>query len=276
MPAPFKKTHPMKHNLPTILALSLAAAGSGHPLGAADPERPGTAISTRVLPAAGHSALTNPAREILASVLNNLPAQPILMTGRIETRSETAPPPLHLDITMNRHDTPAVARYTVRDLQGKHPERLTIHWEQGVKPRITYATGTPLLTAAAPPLSTPIKNTDIRWSDLAMPFLWRTDGAILGVDRLKGRSCTVIAFPIREKPEGSLRLWIDRKFSMLLGADELDKNGTLRRRLRVKTIKKINNTWMVKDIEITVYPARRKTRIRIQQVNVLETNPRPN
>ena len=53
---------------------------------------------------------------------------------------------------------------------------------------------------------------------------------------------------------------------MLLQAEGYSEDGNLVRRLWVKGFKKINERWMIKDMEIQSYPYRHRTRLRVREV----------
>jgi hypothetical protein len=51
-------------------------------------------------------------------------------------------------------------------------------------------------------------------------------------------------------PYASTRIWVDKRVSMLLQAHGYDKLANLTRRMSVKSFKKINHDWMIKDLEV--------------------------
>jgi hypothetical protein len=67
-------------------------------------------------------------------------------------------------------------------------------------------------------------------------------------------------------------MWVDTRVSMLLQAEGYDKLGDCVRRLSVKSFKKINDEWMIKDLEVEDLPAGSRTILRVRDAEVVDTN----
>jgi len=65
-------------------------------------------------------------------------------------------------------------------------------------------------------------------------------------------------------------MWIDANLYMLLQAEGYDETGDAIRRLWVRSFKKINDRWMIKEMEIQAEPAYHRTKLRIEAVNAAE------
>jgi hypothetical protein len=63
-----------------------------------------------------------------------------------------------------------------------------------------------------------------------------------------------------------VRLWIEEKIRVLLQAEGYDAQGEAVRRLWVQSCKKINDRWMIKDMEIQQYPEIHRTRLTVRDV----------
>jgi len=62
------------------------------------------------------------------------------------------------------------------------------------------------------------------------------------------------------------RLWIGKQQHLLLQAEGVDANGKVVRRLWVKSCKKIDEKWIVKEMEIQSYPVVHRTKLHILEV----------
>jgi hypothetical protein len=133
------------------------------------------------------------------------------------------------------------------------------------------------------PLHTRIQETDISWADLTLAFLWWPNSRVVGDDTVRGRECLVLDIPAPERaptsvdeinsmPYTSVRLWVDREMLMLLQAEGRDSEGDPMRKLWVKSLKKIDGQWMIKDMEIQSFPPIHRTRLRIREVSVAATS----
>ncbi|MCX6998426.1 MAG: outer membrane lipoprotein-sorting protein [Kiritimatiellaeota bacterium] len=67
-------------------------------------------------------------------------------------------------------------------------------------------------------------------------------------------------------PCAAIRLWIEAQVRVLLQAETCDVRGQRLRALRVKSFKKIQDLWMIQDLEVETYPARHRTLLRVQEV----------
>jgi len=132
-----------------------------------------------------------------------------------------------------------------------------------------YFNGEELDPAQMPPLDSQIADTDFVWQDLALSFLWWPNGAIAGMDSLKGRQCHIVDIPAPSTSDSRIRgtrLWIDAQMFVLLRAKFYDAENELSRRFDVKSFAKTDDLWMVKDIDIRTYPSRHRTVLRVRDV----------
>ena len=212
-----------------------------------------------------------PPATILSQVVARLPRQPILVAGTLEKAGAASDDARTFNVEMYfcYGRDPAVARYTVRDAFGTDLEQLQIERTPQRTPRFRYEKGSPLAAAPTPDLSAAVQGTDVRWADLALSFLWWPGGQTAGREVYKGQSCYVLDLPEpagEGKFVGSMRLWIDEKFLMVLQAEARDGAGHVVRRMFVKSFKKINDRWIIKDLDVQSFPSRDRTTLRVRDV----------
>jgi hypothetical protein len=233
----------------------------------------------------GRMGATAPeADQLLGEVVARLPREALRVAGELVVRRRHGLPvnrfgfEMHLDWGR----VPNTAIYTVRDAFGTDLERLTVIREADGRPRFKYASGDPLETHEVPPLFDTIQSSDISWADLALTFLWWKGGEVTRLDEIRGRRCYVVEVPAPDtprnidpegahtkgtgKPYAAVRLWIDEELRMLLQAEGLDAGGGLVRKLWVKSFKKIDDRWMIKDMEVQGYPVRHRTKLSVREV----------
>ena len=204
-------------------------------------------------------------------LLAQLPAKPVLITGELVTADPKASQKtrLHVSILFSFGPHRDMARYTIRDAFGGELEQVTVTRKKDAAPQVEYAQGNPLVTAPAPSLLSPIQDTAASWLDLTLSFLWWRTGAIIGKQEVKEQPCYVLDVNAPSGASGNyghVRLWIDVRVSMLLQAEAYDDRGTLVRRIAIKSFKKIDEQWMIKDLEIQDFAAARRTILRVQDV----------
>jgi hypothetical protein len=177
---------------------------------------------------------------------------------------------LNVQINLDLGGRPSKAVYTVRDAFGSTLEEMTVIRSKSGS-RFEYAAGDPLTASDVPDLYGPIQGTDISWMDLTLSFLWWPGGTTIGTETVKGQPCFVVDVSAASGEDGKygrVRLWIAEKFRMILRAEGYDSQGVLLRRLWVKSFKKIDDRWMIKDMEVKSASSTHRTRLRVDQVSV--------
>ena len=211
-----------------------------------------------------------PARELLNNVILALPDIPLRITGDLTARARpgAAESRKGVEMLLDWHADPPFARYTIRDAFGGAQSHLAITWAQPRTPEFNYFEGQPLQAAPLPDLVAPIPGTDISWMDLSLSFLWWPNAETAGREDVRGRSCWVVDVPAPDAFAGcsGVRIWIDPRINILLKAEAYGADDKPIRRLEVKSFKKINDRWVIKDIELTGLPARSKTLLRVRNV----------
>ena len=218
------------------------------------------------------------ADSILDAVVARLPQTPLDIHGKLTVRRPRGIPvqELGFDMTLRWGQTPSTATYTIRDAFDTVLEQMTFVRDAEAAVQVAYAAGDPPRETTAPNLASAIQKTDLSWVDISLAFLWWRHAVLVGQESIRGRACFVIDAPApaaatpalsTDKTYAAVRLWIDRELLMLLQAESYDASAALQRRLWVKSFKKIDERWMIKDMEIQSFPVVHRTKLRIQEVN---------
>lgn len=271
--------------LPLAAILSLAVPPARGQESEARESSPTAEPATPASPAAPPSA-----EDLVAGVLSTLPTDPLTVTGELVVRKQRGVVVQELQFEMFLHwgGRPAVTRYAIRDAFGRDLEQLTLTRAPGREPALQYARGHPLLTAATPSLWETVQGSDVTWMDLTLAFLWWGGGRLAGEDTIRGRPCYLVDVPVppslaravpaagTPKPAtaghaapptyATVRLWIDKQVAMLLQAETLDASARPNRRLWIKGIKKINERWMVKEMEVQDLAGDHRTKVTVLEV----------
>jgi serpin B len=201
-----------------------------------------------------------PADDILAFVRSKLPGDPIRLTGTLKVRTSKGFTSAHLPVQMDLNwgaDEPS-ATYRIDQ------ETLEIFWDQG----------TPLYRFSDPgnsPTSN-ILDTGISWADLSFSVLWWPHSRLVKEEKKINRECHVVDVPIPGTSE-TMRLWIEKKMGMLLEAQTLDGRGKTVRRMRIKSIKKMDGLWVAKDLEVEDKKTGSKTILQITHLTWEDPQP---
>jgi len=203
-----------------------------------------------------------PADDILAYVRTKLPADPIALTGTLKVRNPKGFTLTRLPVEMEL-DWGAVkpsAAYRIGD------ETLDISWQQGY-PSYTFSTEGALPSSA-------ILGTGITWADLSFSVLWWPNAKLIDEGKKINRECYVVDVPVPDSPN-TMRLWIEKKMGMLLEAQTLDEEKQQIRRMKIKSIKKMDGMWVAKDLEITDKASGNKTALQITDLKWKDSEATP-
>jgi len=214
-----------------------------------------------------------PAGALLLGVIRQLPPDPIRVTGELLVRRRRGVPvaTYGFELIARWGALTPQSRYTIRDSFGRTLEQLTL--THGETPVFHYATGDPLVATPLHSLARPIQESDITWMDLTLSFLWWTDARHETEESARGFDCYVIRVNAPQDQPGpyrSVRLWISKNAGMMLQAEGLDGDGQPVRQLWVRSVRKLDDAWMIKDMEVQHYPAVHRTKLHIAEVEPLE------
>lgn len=234
-----------------------------------------------VLAALGLAAGNVPAQEakprdaqpLMDAVLARLPREPVTLSGDIIVRRQrgVVVRTLRFEMRLDWAASPARAEYVLRDSFGAELERMVLTRPAGEAPEFQHTLGPDQKPAPLADLSAPVQGTDMSWLDLTLSFLWWQGGTVTGSDTVRGRECDVVEVPAPKEQAAQyarVRLWIDRGLSMLLRAEGIAPDGRPLRRLWVQSLKKMNDRWMVKDLEVQSFPTQHRTRLLVRELKV--------
>ncbi|MCC5023619.1 MAG: hypothetical protein J6386_12910 [Candidatus Synoicihabitans palmerolidicus] len=115
----------------------------------------------------------------------------------------------------------------------------------------------------------PILGTGISMFELQMPFIYWDDFIYEGVTKILGRAVhAFLMYPpdsfAAARPEiAGVRLHLDAQFNALMQAVILDGNESTQRKLTVLDLKKLDDQWIVKSIDVRDEKTRDKVRFEV-------------
>jgi hypothetical protein len=199
-----------------------------------------------------------PGDDILAYVRTKLPSDPIKLTGTLKVRTRKGFTKTSLPVEMELDwgaERPSAA-YRIGD------ESLDISWHQG-HPSYTFS------TQGALPSST-ILDTGITWADLSFSVLWWPNSKLVDEAKKINRDCYVVDVPVPDS-DTTMRLWIEKNMGMLLEAQTLDADQKELRRMKIKSIKKMDGMWVAKDLEVKDKQSGNKTTLQVTDLKWKQT-----
>ncbi|MEE9367320.1 MAG: serpin family protein [Pontiella sp.] len=191
-----------------------------------------------------------PADTILEYVRTKLPSDPIKLTGTLKVRTKNGFTKSNLPVEMELDwgGEKPTANYRIGE------ESLQITWNHDV-PNYNFSNGNNTPTAT-------ILGTGITWADLTFSVLWWPNSELIDEEKKINRESYVVDVPVPNS-ENTMRLWIEKKMGMLLEAQTLDAKKNQLRRLKIKSIKKMDGMWVAKDLEIQDKVTGSKTTLQI-------------
>ena len=201
-----------------------------------------------------------PADDILAFVRTKLPTDPLRLTGTLKVRTKNGFTKASLPVEMNLDWGAATPKATYRI----GDESLEISWNNDTPDyQFSNEKNTP---------TSDILGTGITWADLSFSVLWWTGSKLVDEDNKINRECYVVDVPVPNSGN-TMRLWIEKKMGMLLESQILDAKGKQIRRMKIKSIKKMDGMWVAKDLEIKDKQTGNKTTLQISDLQW--ENPKP-
>ena len=207
----------------------------------------------------GYSAAL-PADDILAYVRTRLPSDPLTLSGTLKVRTKQGftQASLPVEMQLDWGATTPTAAYRIGD------QTLDITWNQELP---SYAFSNPDHSP-----TDPIQETGLTWADLSFSVLWWPGSQLIDEEKKINRECYVVDVPVPDSVN-SMRLWIEKKMGMLLEAKTLNAQKKEIRRMRIKSIKKMDGMWVAKDLEIADKTTGNKTTLQITDLQW--KNPKP-
>ena len=205
------------------------------------------------LSTSGCHAAPLPADHILSFVRTKLPDDPLKLTGTLKVRTKNGFTKANLPVEMelNWGADPATAAYRIDQ------ESMDITWDND---RPTYA-----FSDARNTPTSDILDTGITWADLSFSVLWWPGSTLVAEEKKINRECYVVEVPVPDSGN-TMRLWIEKKMGMLLEAQTFDEKKTQIRRMKIKSIKKMDGMWVAKDLEILDKQTGSKTTLQISDL----------
>ncbi len=211
--------------------------------------------------------------ELMERVRLSLPTVPLHISGELQSRDRRGNivrvTPVEMRLAWG--DFVPHAEYTVFDRFGAVRERLRIEWPAPGTMRHTWWTGSPLEEQELTDLSQLVDGLEVSWSDLSLTFLWWKGARRVGSERVRGRVCEIVELPVPADAGLAferVRLWIDPEVNLLMRADTLDRRGRMIRRIEVRSLRKIDEIWMIQNLDILSRDSRERVTLRVRDVEL--------
>ncbi|MDR2849027.1 MAG: outer membrane lipoprotein-sorting protein [Verrucomicrobiota bacterium] len=234
---------------------------------AAARERPATEA------AAAEENLT--AAETLNACTKLIPSEPLLLKGSLTVRKLRGIVLLDqpFKLLMDWGARTPTAEVLLLDPSGTSlVERAVLSRPEGRPAQIKVFDGPEQTPVESPSYAGRVRGTDMTWMDLTLDFLWWKDVRFDDTPRGEshnGRDCDIlVAVPPWPIPGCSaVRIWVDRQLRCLMQVEQLDPQGTAVRKMWVQRVKKMDDRWMIRDMEIETLNSGHRTKLFVDDVS---------
>lgn len=215
------------------------------------------------------------AAETLNACTRIIPTERLLLTGTLTVRKlrgiVLAEQPFKL--LMDWGAQVPTAEVLLLDAKGTSlVERAVLTRTHGKPAQIKLYEGPEQKPVDSPSYAGRIRGTDMTWMDLTLDFLWWKDVRFADTPRgesFNGRDCDIlVTVPPAPIPGCSaVRVWVDRQLRCVMQAEQLDPQGNPVRKMWVQRVKKIDDRWMIRDMEIETLNSGHRTRLFVDDVS---------
>ena len=209
------------------------------------------------------------ANAILKQVLAQFPTHPLELDGSllIKNKKGFIIYSYRFNATVNINTSTPTAKYSFFIPEAKSFLTLdtVLHPDGSVK--TIFRKGLPAKEVDAPPLDSPILGSDITWENLSLQFLKWTNAVYVASDTVLGLHCSIIKlYPTSYRDTVHYKIWVADKNHALMRFEEYDADNKLKRTIWIKSLKKVDNGFTVKDLEAESFPVIHRTKIKIHSI----------
>ena len=214
------------------------------------------------------------ARELLRACTRMIPLEPLVLKGDLTVRKERgielANYPFRLLTDWGA--SPPSAECLLLTPEGTSVlERVVLTRPENAPAEIKVFKGLDTESPSTVSFAGRVRGTDMTWMDLTLDFLWwenvRFDRDPEGDCRI-GRSCHIlIAAPPQSIPGCSaLRIWVDKQLKCIMQTEQLNAQGEAVRLMWVQRVKKMDDRWMIRHMEIETLGSGHRTKLLVDDV----------
>ena len=212
------------------------------------------------------------AAQILNDCTRVIPTDPLVLNGTLTVRRQrgTELAKYAYNLLLDWGASPPNAEFLLLEKDGKVPlERALLLRPKGGAAQIKLYRGEDMKQVETPAFTSRIRGMDVTWLDLTLDFLWWKDVRFDDVPRGKcrtGRMCHILLAAPPEEIAGcsAMRIWVDTALSCIMQAEQLDPQGNAVRKMWVQNVKKMDDRWMIRDMEIETLNSGHRTRLFVE------------
>ena len=247
-------------NRPAVCLLCLAIAFS------LSVPAPAAGDGFDALPQSGDIAAPTSATALLRDCVAHMPDRDVRLSGWVRNRRPRGivDNEFSFEALLQWGAATPTLQYSFSKPKGPALARATFRHEASTTDFILEE-GADFQPAETPAWNDGILGTDVTWLDISMDFLHWERAELNGETTLRGRLCDIVeVYPPAAIP-GCLkvRLFVDREIRMFLQAQQIDEERKVVRQMWVRSVKKIDDRWMVQDIEVEARGSGHRTRLHV-------------
>jgi len=212
--------------------------------------------------------------QLLGECASRMPEEPLKMFGTLTMRKAYGVELKKFAFIVSIHwgAQPPTATYEILTTDGEAVETVTAVRHDDGHLEMSRFSGPEKTPRETPVLNSAVLGTDITWLDITMGYVWWRNPTLNGTGKIKGRLCDILEVEPPSPMMGcaKARLWIDREQKMVMQAAQVDEKGRETRKMWVRAVQKIDNRWVLRDVEVETMGSGHRTRLHIDDVKSAE------
>jgi len=230
------------------------------------------AVTLTATPSLHADALPDGVR-VMEELRAALPVHPMALSAdlQVRDRSGNIMRVFGLDMAIDWGAEEPTAEYVLRDAFGAERVRFSIRRPRTGPPVFTIREADAETERTVADMTETVGDLDLTWADLSLSFLWWDGGHTVGAERVRSRFCHIVDLTApedRASAYAGVRLWVDTETRLLMRADAFDRRSRPIRRLEVTTLRRIDDVWMIENMNITNHQTRERITLRVREVRI--------
>ena len=192
-----------------------------------------------------------------------------MIQAKVGTRLKREYRKLQVHTTLDYGAAVPMAQYSVFDNFGTLREVMQVRFPQDGQPELHHFVGDSKIPNPAFESDQLIEGLQFGWNELSLAFLWWPNAKTIDRGYTKARQTFIVDISVPGEvklPYQKIRVHIDQREKFIYKAIAYhEQNGPIRE-IEANRLMKIDNLWMVKDIEIKAWPGPIKTVVTVEDV----------
>jgi hypothetical protein len=206
---------------------------------------------------------------LLEEVRARLPQERLHIDAQVGTRLKREYLKFRVETILDYGAEQPMAQYAILDNFGALREVMQVRFPREGQPEYYHFEGDSKEVNPNFKPDQSVKDLQFGWNELSLAFLWWKNAKTVDRGYAKARKTFIVDIPVPEgvvMPYARVQVHIDQKEKFIYRAIAFTDTGDKVREIEADRLMKIDDLWMVKDIDIKSWPGSVKTTVTINDV----------